>query len=203
MKNDKNNTILDPKKVHNDSLDALRSSINLMSELISDAVSVPHATSKNILLKSCLEQFKYMRSCMLNLSQAVELMRSNPETANAHMKSILKQCGLQDMDDPSYAEGKYFVEGERACDKLREMFTPDYDKPPAGKEEFPKFSIATKEDVDSTGMRANLDDKQYVKLPIDKELGRADSANDDEENDKQAVAEEQTKKTKRRTKKTK
>ena len=202
MKNDKTNTILDPKKLHNDSLDALISNIDLMSELISDAISVTNAISKNVLLKSCLEQFKSVRACIFNISQAAKLMRSNPETANAHMKSILKQCGLQDMDDPSYAEGKYFVEGERACDKLREMFT-DYEKPPAGKEEFPKFSLATKEDVDSTGMRANLDDKQYVKLPTNKELGRENSTNDAEENDKQVATEEQTKKTKRRTKKTK
>ena len=154
MKNDKNNLILDPKKFHNDTLDSLHSNINTIFELLSDAINANNISSKNILMKSCLERFKYINACYDDLAKAIEHMIASPNTSAAQVKSILKECGLQDMDDPLYGAGIYFVEDKKS---------------PANKDESLTISSTTKEDMDIFDIKPDLNES-CDKLSTDEEV---------------------------------
>ena len=111
---------------------------------------------------------------------AASNMVMHPKVNDEYVRSVLKEVGLQDMDDPNYAsKSTGLVDGFDACDIFEKACKPEaVPQPPT-----PAIAMASKEDVDALGLRVNLDKQSYDDLPTQKELNNVAKAfNDDMKN---------------------
>ena len=114
-KMNKNDVIFNPKDFHQKALDAIYQDVAHISALLDDAVNVKYINSKTALINECRKYEQFILGSLKQLQLAAQHMVAHPKASEAQVCSILKEVGLQDMDDPSYGN-EYLIEGDKACD---------------------------------------------------------------------------------------
>lgn len=112
----------DLEKVKSEVLDKVLEQLNNVSELVDDALTVPHLNSKNVLLKSIKETVKQSFDKFLVVSRMVKDMNFNEDINDLYCKSLMKQFGFNDLDSSDYE--KTHNEAIKKLCKTRPFFTP-------------------------------------------------------------------------------
>lgn len=112
----------DLEKIKTEVLDKVLEQLNSVSELVDDALVIPHLNSKNILLKAIKENVKQSFDKFLVVSRMVKDMNFNEDINDLYCKSLMKQFGFNDLDSSDYE--KTHNEAIKKLHKTRTFFTP-------------------------------------------------------------------------------
>lgn len=125
----------------------------MIDDLLKDAVNAKSISSKNILIQQCINAIVLINDHIKMLDYARSNMVPSPKASENEVKHILKEVGLQDMDDPSYGYGL------KDDSKSKSNNNISY-------KTYPPCSMVTKEDVDAKVVPMNVMNKFiYDSLP--------------------------------------